>query len=238
MSIALMTDVWRTKLPMTEKMVLLCLADYANDRGECWPAVETLAAKCSCSDRTIQKALKNLERWRFLQIERVTGRSNKFRVDPRSSFTPENPSPPKITAKPPKNIHPTPENPSPKPSMNHHEPPLTANAVKRARENFVLPDWIPAEPWVGFIEMRKHAGKMPTPRGMGLLVAKLERLRKAGHDPGQVLDQSTERNWLGLFEVKENGRTNEIRQTNGSGDRRSSLARAIDEGIEFLGGSA
>ena len=39
MSIALMTKVWRMDLPTTDKMVLLALADAANDDGMCWTAV-------------------------------------------------------------------------------------------------------------------------------------------------------------------------------------------------------
>lgn len=138
MSISLMAEAWRMTIPSTEKMVLLCLCDFANDRGECWPSVDTLAAKCSLSDRTVQKAIKQLKAWGIIRTVEVPGRSHMFTVDPRKSFTPENPSPPKISAKPPKQIHPRGEAASPKPSKNHQEPskdsasgdaPLTANEV-------------------------------------------------------------------------------------------------------------
>ena len=105
---------------------------------------------------------------------------------------------------------------------------LTANAIKpkRARDNF--PDWLPLEAWQGFLEMRKGKGVKPTPRATGLLIAKLDRLRASGHDPGTVLDQSTENNWTGIFEVKENGNQN-IRNGGGNGpDKRSGLAKALD----------
>ena len=60
MSIRIMTAVWDTTLPDSEKIVLLALADCANDEGWCWPGMETLAAKCSKSDRTVQKAISAL----------------------------------------------------------------------------------------------------------------------------------------------------------------------------------
>lgn len=122
MSVSLMAEAWRTSIPATEKMVLLCLCDFANDRGECWPSVDTLAGKCSLSDRTVQKAIKQLKAWGIIKTTDVPGRSHMFTVNPRSNFTPEAASPPKMSAKPPKQLHPTPEAASPKPSKNHHEP--------------------------------------------------------------------------------------------------------------------
>lgn len=67
---------------------------------------------------------------------------------------------------------------------------------------FVLPDWIPAEPWAGWIAMRTDKRAKPKGRAVELAIAKLERLQRDGHDPGAVLDQSTERSWTGLFPVK------------------------------------
>lgn len=117
-----MTEVWKSELPMTEKMVLLCLADFANDRGECWPSVDTIAGKCSCSDRTVQKAIKNLRAWGLLKLTTSPGKSHSYAINPRISFTPEDNSPPKNCAKGVKNIHPRGEGRSPKPSKNHQEP--------------------------------------------------------------------------------------------------------------------
>jgi len=45
---------------MTEKFVALALADASNDEGISWPAVDTVAQKCSCSPRTVQNAVKGL----------------------------------------------------------------------------------------------------------------------------------------------------------------------------------
>lgn len=106
---------------------------------------------------------------------------------------------------------------------------VIAKAIPSTRaksDNF--PDWLPLEAWQGFLEMRKGKGAKPTPRATGLLIAKLERLRASGHDPGAVLDQSTENNWTGIFEVKANGNQN-IRNGGGNGpDKRSGLAKALD----------
>lgn len=48
-------------LPPTQKVLLLSLADLANDAELCWPSVKTLAKKCQLSRRTIQRASRRLE---------------------------------------------------------------------------------------------------------------------------------------------------------------------------------
>lgn len=68
--------------------------------------------------------------------------------------------------------------------------------------DFILPDWIPADAWNGFLEMRKRIKKPLTDRAMTLAVGTLERLRAQGQDPAAVLDQSTLNTWQGLFAVK------------------------------------
>ena len=52
----------------SELLLLLALADMANDEGECWPSVKTLAERCRCSDRTIQRSLSELSELGELEI--------------------------------------------------------------------------------------------------------------------------------------------------------------------------
>lgn len=68
---------------------------------------------------------------------------------------------------------------------------------------FVLPDWVPKEAWEDWLEMRKKKRSSPTLRAQQLAVERLATLMASGNDPVQVLDQSTFRGWLGLFEVHE-----------------------------------
>lgn len=65
-----------------------------------------------------------------------------------------------------------------------------------------LPDWLPLEAWSGYLEMRRKMKKSPTDHGVDLLLVKLEKLRAKGHDPGDILDNSTQNNWTGIFEPK------------------------------------
>lgn len=79
MSIDIMNRIWwRSDLGMTEKFVALALADASNDEGVSWPAVDTLAQKCSCSPRTIQNAVKALSDKGLLRKMERKDRSNYY----------------------------------------------------------------------------------------------------------------------------------------------------------------
>lgn len=58
-------------LPMREKMVLLMLANYAsNERGDCYPSINTLAKDCGAGKDTIIRSIKSLEEAGYLTIVR------------------------------------------------------------------------------------------------------------------------------------------------------------------------
>lgn len=60
MSIKAMNWAWEQNLPPGSKLVLMALADSADDQGYCWPKIKTLAAKCCIADRTIRRTIKDL----------------------------------------------------------------------------------------------------------------------------------------------------------------------------------
>lgn len=72
--------------------------------------------------------------------------------------------------------------------------------------SFAPPDWVPRQDWDDFIDMRKRSRKNPTDKAKELLVAKLDRLRSEGHDPGKVLQRSIERNWQSVFPLEDDTR--------------------------------
>jgi hypothetical protein len=72
-----------------------------------------------------------------------------------------------------------------------------------------LPTWIHPESWGSFAEMRKEIRAPLTPKSIKLTINKLERLRAQGHDPAEVLDQSVQAAYRGVFEIKkENSNAN------------------------------
>lgn len=74
------------------------------------------------------------------------------------------------------------------------------NTARPARaRGFEIPDWVPAEPWAAFVEMRKQIGHKLTDHGKKLAIGELEKLCRAGSDAAAVLNQSTMKSWRGLF---------------------------------------
>ena len=67
---------------------------------------------------------------------------------------------------------------------------------------FILPGWIDKKTWEAFLEMRKKMRAAPTEWAKQLLVKDLEKLKAAGNDPNEVLNQSIVRNWRGVFPLK------------------------------------
>lgn len=89
MSIKLMTAVWETNIgPATRRLILLALADIANDEGEGWPSIETLARRASCSRSAAENSLRALaEDGIITRDSRGFHRSNLYRIN-LSTLTP------------------------------------------------------------------------------------------------------------------------------------------------------
>jgi hypothetical protein len=60
MSIKVSNWAWQLKLKPGCKLVLLALADYANDDGICWPSQHALAEKCNMDRSTVINHIKTL----------------------------------------------------------------------------------------------------------------------------------------------------------------------------------
>ena len=62
MSVKVMSYVWDIpSFKGSDKLVMLCLADHADDRGLCWPSIDTIARKSGVSSTTVKSTLKKLE---------------------------------------------------------------------------------------------------------------------------------------------------------------------------------
>lgn len=236
MSIKLMALAWDLQIPATEKMVLLCLCDYANGEGTCWPGAETMGERCSLTERTIRKALKWLEDECWIASDPRPGKTAIYRIDPGNKFTPEVNSPRNMTTKPRKHIPDTPEAASDEPSKNHQEPSIDIE-VARARDQFPKPDWADAQVWADFMFNRKKAKNTATAfKGFLTDIAKLA---NDEWPPGRLLEYAVAKGWMGIYQPKEgypsnaqrNGEQN-IRSGRSDGpDKRTGLERAIDREI-------
>lgn len=123
MAISVMTTVWEaSKLGGTELLLLLGIADFANQEGIAYPSVGTLAKKIRMSERNTHYLLKKLEESGELEVKRNAGPRgcNLFRV---KTLHAANPAPVQSVAGggatgSAKGVQPT----APEPSLNRQEP--------------------------------------------------------------------------------------------------------------------
>lgn len=74
----------------------------------------------------------------------------------------------------------------------------------------VFPESVTQDCWDGFVEMRKKNKWPLTDKAVSLIVGKLQNIEAGGGDTNAALDQSVERCYRGVFEVKNNGGGNGI----------------------------
>jgi phage replication O-like protein O len=77
-----------------------------------------------------------------------------------------------------------------------------SNIQKQCPKPFQTPEWIKKETWDAFLVVRKSLKAKPTDHALTLIVQALDRLRAAGDDPNEILDQSIMNNWKGVFALK------------------------------------
>lgn len=135
MSIRLMSLVWDLDLPPGEKLVLLALADQANDEGrQCWPSVSTIGRRSGQGERTVRRAIADLETKGHLTRRHRDGASTQYHVHPCQIGTPAETAPlPKTTE--------TPAKLAPKPSRSTS--PQKATPSSGSRPSKVPPDFQP-----------------------------------------------------------------------------------------------
>jgi hypothetical protein len=80
-----MNWAWHQDLKPVPKLVLMALADAADDQGICWPSVATIAVKVGVSTRTVRRVMQTLIRRELLTAEqrhRSDGScsSNRYRL--------------------------------------------------------------------------------------------------------------------------------------------------------------
>jgi len=87
MSIKCMTAVWEIEgvLTASQKLVLLCLADHANDDGVCWPSMPRLAQRSDMKLRNTQRVVHSLIEKGYVEVLEEGGGRGKttvYRIKP------------------------------------------------------------------------------------------------------------------------------------------------------------
>lgn len=156
MSIKLMTVVWEmADLTAGAKLVLLALADQANDQGtHCFPSVQTICRRCGQGERTVRRILTDLEAAGHITRQHRDGTSTQYRVHPNVQLEAnpcQNGTPAKMAPLPKRQATPAKLAPDPcqigtlttnEPSHNP-SPPTPRRGAERERKAFAMPaDWV------------------------------------------------------------------------------------------------
>jgi hypothetical protein len=152
MSIALMSIVWRMDMPATDKMVLLALADAANDDGVTWLPIngragkQGLMQKTSLSERCIQQCISRLAAAEHLTRDERPGRGVLYTVHPQNALPLDTPARGAGRSRcGAQDVRKTPAPRAPKPSGNHSPGEANASPPPGAgkRASRIPEDWSP-----------------------------------------------------------------------------------------------
>ena len=188
-----MTQAWAVELPAGDKLVLLALADCANDEGKCWPGLASLCAKTGMCKRTLQEALRQLDNARHITRVENPGKGMNYTVHPVAKSAPveENATGGKICTGGKTCREPVAKS-APKPSRTVITSEAKASSVKRV---WPLPPGVSFQVWTDFLKSpkRRKAGMSETAY-VGI-VKNLRICAEHGFPPGETLALAVERGW-------------------------------------------
>jgi biotin operon repressor len=150
-SIRIMSAVFESKtLGPTERLVMLALADHADDEGKCYPSILRLCERTGLSERAVQTNVKKLTEAGYLAVHIGGGKGNAnlYFVSPnpaanapRTKCTPAPDAP-----QTPHDVRPNPAPDAPEPSGNIKEPSIEAAPRRRRKPEVAIPEgWVPNE---------------------------------------------------------------------------------------------
>lgn len=81
MSVHATSWAWKQKVgDSSAKLVLLKLADNANDQGYAWPYITTIAKECECGEKTVRRKIQLLRELGLINWERDNERPGRPNV--------------------------------------------------------------------------------------------------------------------------------------------------------------
>lgn len=221
MSVKAISWAFDQALEPSRKIVLLALADFADDAGACWPSMERIAAKSSMSRRTVVRAISELEeaglvsREQSRDTETNRQRPNFYRLSLQAVR--------QVDARGPCANLPDPcatsgasrapllaQKPSIDPSIDPSVPAIAKKSKgKKPKQHALpgietLPPWADAEQWERFRRYRTEIGSPMTEDGERLLLGDLRRIAEGDRELQKAVIEQTIRTgrWLGLFPLK------------------------------------
>jgi Helix-turn-helix domain len=224
MSIRLTSAAWDLSIGSTEKFVLMCLCDHANDDGMCWPSVARICEKVSKSERTVQTALKWLSDEGYFTVRDGVQKSRTYQLDPRKICTPQISHPATFVEKHAK-VAPHPRKFRTQTIIEPSEPLIDSKESISARAKIDCPAGVEKQVWDDFAAFRKAKR---APLSQTALDGIIREAGKIGWTLNDALSECVTRGWQGFkadwIKDRKNGTTNR------TSDSTTGLGRTFDAG--------
>ncbi|SFN77685.1 Helix-turn-helix domain-containing protein [Izhakiella capsodis] len=196
------------------KLVLIKLADNANDKGECWPSYQHIADQCEISKRSVMRHIDDLCEVGLLRKEYRPGpkgnSSNIYHLSldsdrkspevvTQSHHPSDTESPPPSDTESPRTSH------SFEPVNEPNDPPKSPKGESKKFDplKIEIPDWLDRNVWLEWITYRKQSGKpIKTAMTVSKALSLLKECLDGGHDPAEVINASIANGYQGLFKPK------------------------------------
>lgn len=203
------------------KIILIKLADQANDDGVCWPSYDSIAKTCEISKRSVITHIQKLEKQGFLRIEKRYNKeagknfSNKYHLTLSKGSANDSPlegganaALVQMSVEGSEGDSLGSEGAAPEPINEPVNEPVNkevgAKKDKSAFDalSYPVPSFVDKENWNDFVEMRKRIKKPLTETACKRLVNKIIKLDEDGFDVNDSLDYSITGDYQTVFERK------------------------------------
>lgn len=218
MSVEAITWALKTPVPASSaKFVLVVLANQASNsppKGDDWLAFPSVAYICEATSQDRKTVIGNLGKlieWGLIEdsgqrvgatkqviVYRLMKAADLFEKQSQKRNRSENGTVPKTDDNSTVFTLEQSQKRDTEPVINRKEP-EDQKKGKRA-DALQLPDWLDPQAWAMWHRYR-NGSKGWNGDAKRLSIRKLERLKKDGHQPIAVIEQSIERGWTGLFPV-------------------------------------
>lgn len=203
MSLHVTSAVWRDSPSWGDRLlVLLALADCANDEGRCWPSQASLARRTRCSERGVQKIIDALISDKEIELVRPgggRGKSAEYRLALYAKGEQHSPNTvPRIQFPEPHSTNGAAERANGEAGKGEQAVPPNRKEPSKNRQDIILPDWMVEmegmpEAWEAFAIHRK---RRKAPMTLRIAEGIWKRLLPRKDQSVELVEYIVERNWL------------------------------------------
>lgn len=188
MSIRAIAWAFEQDVPPTSKLVLLKLADNANDEGWCWPAQSTLARHTSLTRETVNRHISKLEAAGLLAVKRRTQEGvnlpNYYRLNLGGVVTEDH------TGCDRRSQGVVTEDHTNRQKATVTEPKESARPQK--------PDWVDQQVWSDLLAARRAKKAPLTATAWSRIEGQIREGESKGYDPNDMLAEMVAAGWQGF----------------------------------------